>query len=120
MSKQRNVDFKALIAGAVPAGPEPAEPAQLAETDRPVSGSRGNEVVTLKPLRAAPVAGKGTLKERAHQLSVYLETPVYNALREVAHAEHAKLHALVLEGIDLVLRKRGQPSIRQLMKASGA
>ena len=35
MSKQRNVDFKALIAGAVPAGPEPAEPAQLAETDRP-------------------------------------------------------------------------------------
>lgn len=56
----------------------------------------------------ADIKGGGTLKERAHQLSVYLEMPVYEALRDVAHVEHAKLHALVLEGIDLVLRKRGQ------------
>ncbi len=117
MSKPPKIDFKALVAGNVPiAGPAPAE---LGESDR--------EVVTLKTRRPAAVegfskgAGKGgTLKERAHQLSVYLETPVYDALRDLAHAEHAKLHALVLEGIDLLLRKRGQPSIRQLMKADGA
>lgn len=112
MSKPPKFDFKAAVAGI--AATADTTPAEFAESDR--------EVVRLKPRRPAPATGKGggTLKERAHQLSVYLEMPVYNALRDVAHAEHAKLHALVLEGIDLVLRKRGQPSIRELMKASGA
>src|SRR5258707_8058059 len=81
MSKPPKIDFKALVAGNAPiAGPAPAE---LGESDR--------EVVTLRPRRPAAVegfskgAGKGgTLKERAHQLSVYLEVPVYNALRDGA------------------------------------
>lgn len=105
MSKPPKLDFKAIVAGTVPAAESAA-----------VEPEREREVVRMRPTRA-PAAGKGTtLKERAHQLSVYLEAPVYEKLRDVAHAERAKLHALVLEGIDHVLRKRGQPSIRQLMK----
>jgi predicted DNA-binding ribbon-helix-helix protein len=63
--------------------------------------------------------GPGTLKQRAHQLSVYLEAPVYDALRDIAHAERTKLHPLILEGIDMVLKKRGAPSIKELTKKAG-
>ena len=58
----------------------------------------------------------GTLKERAKQFSTYLEEPVYDALRDIAHTERTKIHALLLEGIDLVLKKRGMPSISKLMR----
>lgn len=102
----RKVDFKALIAGTAPVVDPPAEIAP----ERPV--------VKIKPRRAATAEEKTgtTLKTRAHQLSVYLEPPVYNVLREIAHAEHAKLHGLIIEAIDLMLRKRGQPSVGQLLK----
>jgi len=43
--------------------------------------------------------------------SIYLPEPVYEALRKIAFDEHLKIHDLVLEGIDLVLRRRGYPSI---------
>jgi predicted DNA-binding ribbon-helix-helix protein len=49
-------------------------------------------------------------------LSLYLELPVYDQLREIAHVERTKMHQLVVEGIDLLFRKRGQPPIRELMK----
>jgi hypothetical protein len=122
MSKPPKTDFKALIAGQVapammsePAPPPPPEPA-APEPSAP------REVVSLKPRRTAspqkPV-GEGTLKQRAHQLSVYLEAPVYDALREIAHVERIKLHPLILEGIDLVLKKRGAPSIKELTKKAG-
>jgi hypothetical protein len=122
MSKPPKTDFKALIAGQVapammpePEPPPPTEPAASA----PIAP---REVVSLKPRRTAspqkPV-GEGTLKQRAHQLSVYLETPVYDALREIAHVERIKLHPLILEGIDLVLKKRGAPSIKELTKKAG-
>ena len=39
---------------------------------------------------------------------------VYEALREVAFEERAKINDLVLEGIELALRKRGYPSIADL------
>lgn len=56
----------------------------------------------------------GTLKERARQLSVYLEPPVYEQLRETAYTERTKMHALVLEGLDLLFRSRGAPTISEL------
>jgi hypothetical protein len=62
---------------------------------------------------------QGTLKQRAHQLSTYLEEPVYDTLRDIAHAERVKMHSLLLEGVDLVLKKRGLPSIAQLMSRHG-
>jgi hypothetical protein len=41
--------------------------------------------------------------------SVYLPDAVYEALREAAFKERRKIHDLVLEGIDLALRKRKMP-----------
>ena len=38
--------------------------------------------------------------------SVYLPEAVYEALRRVAFEERVKIHDIVLEGIELALRKR--------------
>jgi len=43
-----------------------------------------------------------------------LPEAAYEALREVAFKERAKIHDLVLQGIELSLRKRGYPSIESL------
>ena len=40
--------------------------------------------------------------------SVYLPEAVYEALRAAAFKERRKIHDIVLEGIDLALRKRGR------------
>ena len=39
--------------------------------------------------------------------SLYLPDPVYEALRKIAFEERLKIHDVVLEGIDLALRRRG-------------
>jgi hypothetical protein len=39
---------------------------------------------------------------------------VYEALRKIAFDERLKIHDVVLEGIDLALRRRGYPSIEGL------
>jgi hypothetical protein len=39
---------------------------------------------------------------------VYLPQAIHNALREAAFKERRKIHDIVLEGIELALRKRGQ------------
>ena len=46
--------------------------------------------------------------------SLYLPEAVYEALREVAFEERAKINEIVLEGLELALRKRGYPSIADL------
>ena len=70
------------------------------------------------PVRSAPArAPRGpTLRARTKQLSLYLEEPVYEELRNLAFSERVKMHQLIVEGVDLMLRKRGHPSIKDLMK----
>jgi hypothetical protein len=46
--------------------------------------------------------------------SLYLPEGVHEALREIAFHERAKIHDLIVEGIALVLRKRGYPSMEDL------
>jgi hypothetical protein len=46
--------------------------------------------------------------------SLYLRAPVYEALRKIAFDERAKIHDLVMQGIEAVLRKRGYPSVDDL------
>jgi hypothetical protein len=46
--------------------------------------------------------------------SLYLPEPVYEALRKIAFEERLKIHDVVLEGIDLALRRRGYPSVENL------
>lgn len=105
MSKPHKVDFQALIASDV----APAIAAAPANKTKPALA----EIVEL-----TRETRQGTLKQRTRQQSLYLEVPVYEALRETAHTERTSLHALYLEGIDAVLKKRGLPSIAEMMKAS--
>jgi hypothetical protein len=39
---------------------------------------------------------------------------VHDQLRDLAHAERTKIHALMLEALDLLFQKRGARSIAQL------
>ena len=47
--------------------------------------------------------------------SLYLPEPVYEALRKIAFEERLKIHDVVLEGIDIALRRRGYTSIESLV-----
>ena len=96
MSKPPKLSLASIVASAAPP-PVPARPTA--------------ELVRLDPAAAR----KGhTLKERAKQMSVYLEPPVYDQLRDLAYAERTKMHALMLEAVDLLFKQRGTRSIDQL------
>ena len=76
---------------------------------------------TVVPIEAQPSVNpgfpgnsRGTLKERARQLSVYLEPAVYDQLRDIAYVERTKIHPLMLEALDLLFRNRGARPIREL------
>jgi hypothetical protein len=56
-------------------------------------------------------ARKQTERSSIVHTSLYLPEPVYEALRKIAFEERLKIHDVVLEGIDLALRRRGYPSI---------
>ncbi len=98
MSKPPRLDLKSIVAAATP----------------PVRQSA--EVVRLETAAAPPREPRAgsTLKERAKQMSVYLEPPVYEQLRDLAYAERTKMHALMLEAVDLLFKQRGTRSIQQL------
>ena len=94
MSKQQKLSLKSIVAASVPA-PVEADMMRLAE-----------------PAAAA----QKTLKERAKQLSVYLEPPVYDQLRDIAYSERTKIHPLMLEALDLLFKQRGALPIKELEK----
>ena len=56
-------------------------------------------------------ARKQTERPSTVHSSLYLPQPVYEALRKLAFEERLKIHDVVLEGIDLALRRRGYPTI---------
>jgi hypothetical protein len=43
--------------------------------------------------------------------SLYLPEGVYEALRKIAFDERVKIHDLVIQGLDSVLKRRGYPSV---------
>jgi hypothetical protein len=51
--------------------------------------------------------------------SLYLPKAVHEALREIAFHERVKIHDLVLQGIDAVLKKRDYKSIEGLIPNRG-
>jgi hypothetical protein len=106
MSKQPKPSLKSIIASSVASAPNSPEVVPF-KTTRP--GGRLAEPTSQ-------FGSKPTLKERAKQLSVYLEPAVYDQLRDVAYAERTKIHSLMLEGIDLLFRDRGARSIKDLEK----
>jgi hypothetical protein len=61
---------------------------------------------------AAPVATRKAADAPANvHTSLYLPGRVHDALRKIAYDERIKIHDLVMEGIDAVLKRRGYASI---------
>ena len=62
------------------------------------------------PRRAARAPGKPKGRKGRPEVihtSLYLPEALYEALREAAFRERCKIHDIVLEGIEMALRKRG-------------
>jgi hypothetical protein len=57
-----------------------------------------------------------TFEERHKKQSVYLPEPVWEQLRKLAFDERRKMHDYLMDGLDVVFRKRGLPSIAELEK----
>jgi hypothetical protein len=95
--------------------PKPLKPSlkSIVAAASPGAGVQRTVVELPQPVRSAP-ARAATLKERAKQLSVYLEPEVYDQLRDIAYTERTKIHSLMLEGLDLLFRDRGAKSVRDL------
>jgi hypothetical protein len=63
---------------------------------------------------ATGAARRQTERPSIVHTSLYLPEQVYEALRKIAFEERLKIHDVVLEGIDLALRRRGYPPIEGL------
>ncbi|KQQ13093.1 hypothetical protein ASF53_12915 [Methylobacterium sp. Leaf123] len=112
MSRPPKLDLASIVASAGPAGGSRKGAARSAAKANSPSGA---EIVRLDLAASAAPARAGTLKERAKQMSVYLEPPVYDQLRDLAYAERTKMHALMLEALDLLFKQRGARSIEQVL-----
>jgi hypothetical protein len=69
--------------------------------------------------RSAPVkpASRWTRPDIKHT-SVYLPEAAYEALRQVAFDERRKIHDLLIEGVELALKKRGYPALADMKAKS--
>jgi hypothetical protein len=72
-------------------------------------------VFMVKRTRTLPRTSSGPAKPVGRQprpgivhTSLYLPEGLYEGLREAAYKERCKIHDIVLEGIELALRKRGR------------
>jgi hypothetical protein len=72
-------------------------------------------ISALKRAGASGAARTQTDRPSIVHSSLYLPEPVYEALRKIAFEERLKIHDVVLEGIDLALRRRGYAPIESLM-----
>lgn len=101
MSKPPKLSLASIVAAAAPPpNRQQAEIVHLSTASHPANHANS----------------RGTLKERAKQLSVYLEPPVHDQLRDIAYTERTKIHQLMLESLDLLFKARGALSIDQLSK----
>ena len=62
---------------------------------------------------AAKPAGRRPRSDIKHT-SVYLPEAAYEALRQVAFDERCKIHDLLMEGVELALKKRGYPALADM------
>ena len=69
-------------------------------------------MMTPEPeVQAVPASRPVPSKPKAdvQHTSVYIPRAAYERLREVAFAERVKMHDLIMQGLDLVIEKRGHP-----------
>lgn len=70
---------------------------------------------------AAPTAPVAAVQDSGNrpgvkQQTAYLPVPIYEQLRRLAFEERAKMHDYLIEGLDLVFRKRGLPGVNELKR----
>jgi hypothetical protein len=66
---------------------------------------------TPRPTATAPAKPQGRQgRPGIIHTSLYVPEAVYEGLREAAFRERCKIHDIVLEGIEMALRKRGRRS----------
>jgi hypothetical protein len=64
-------------------------------------------------------------QRKPHHSSIYLPWPVYWVLHDIAGergratGKRVKIHDLLMDGLDAVLKRHGKPSIAALTKAGG-
>jgi hypothetical protein len=112
MSPPPKVDLKALIAGDVAPAvmmDDPPPPALPPEPERVVAFHQ-----PPPPSIHDPAASPQGADARGVGLS---RAAGVRAARVLAFEERTKMHTLMLEAVDLLLKKRGQPSIKKLMGA---
>ena len=63
---------------------------------------------TVAEAPAAPVVPVRSKPDVQHT-SVYIPRTAHERLREIAFHERVKMHDLIMEGLDLVIEKRGHP-----------
>ena len=71
----------------------------------------------VRPLPDEPEAEVPKLlpkRPRTVQQTVYLPPAVHDQLRELAFSERVKMHALLMEGLDLVFKARGLKPLADL------
>lgn len=73
--------------------------------------SKRNTSKSRRHLQAQPRASE---RPAVIHSSLYLPEGVYEALRKVAFDERVKIHDLVMEGINAVLRHRGYGSVEAI------
>lgn len=123
MSKQPKFDLKSIINQ-----PDPIEPPAAIEPEEaravappPVVEAPPSRVVALPNARrpaktTSRTVSPGRQLEGTKQVAVYLPPAVHDQIRELAFHERAKIHSLILEGLDLLFKKRGLKSIDQLLR----
>jgi hypothetical protein len=81
--------------------------------NRSVIETQAEEPSASTAPRTTPEAGN---RPGFKQQTAYLPVPVHEQLRRLAFEERAKMHDYLLEGLDLVFRKRGLPGVAELKR----
>jgi hypothetical protein len=81
---------------------QPAPEAAAAPAPSPESAA----VVQLTP---APAPTTRKARKDVQHTSVYIPMAAYDRLREIAFTERKKVHDLIMEGLDKVIKSRGHP-----------
>ena len=73
-----------------------------------------------KEIESEKVIATRSLTQASHrshvkQQTVYLPLPVYEQLRKLAFEERQKMHTYFMKGLDLIFKKKGLPSIKELI-----
>lgn len=105
------------------AKPKPQSLSDLVKSSSVDESSTSEEDISTV-VKSAPTAsvGQGGAKIESQQTkakrgSIYLHANVHEVFREIAFIERTSFQALAMEGLNLILKSRGKPTIEELEKA---